>query len=296
MIGISIVIPTLHRTQFLKDTLEDLFVQEFEYPYEIIIVDQSEQADELIKNQIIPFANVRYFHIIEFRGLPEARNFGWQNAKYDYILYVDDDIKCNSNLLAEHYQLISKPEIGIVAGGITERNNINLNEITGSFNKWSCNPISGFHKEGQFIVDHAKGCNFSIKKEVLQKVNGIDENLTKGAALYEETDLCLRVKGAGYIIFFNSDAHVIHLAAATGGCRVEEIDKYLFSLVRNRSLIIARHLNFIHKITAHLYLMKLVLAYMVSYRKLHLFKVYKSARKEGTNAGRQFVKCSIYEG
>lgn len=296
MTGISIVIPTLHRTQFLKDTLDDLFLQEFEYPYEIIIVDQSEKADELIKNQVIPFANVRYFHIIEFRGLPEARNFGWQNAKYDYILYVDDDIKCNSNLLAEHYKLISKPEIGIVAGGITEANKDNIDCNIGKFIKYSATPLRGFHQKGKKEVDHAGGGNFSAKKEILRKVYGIDENLTKGAALYEETDLCLRVKKAGYTIFFNSDAHVFHLAAATGGCRVQEIDRYLYSLVRNRSLIITRHLNFIHKITAHLYLIKLILAYVVSYKQLHLFDVYIAARNEGAIAGKQSVKCSNYEG
>ena len=34
--------------------------------------------------------------------------------------------------------------------------------------------------------------------------------------LYEETEICLRVKELGYKVFFNYDAHVWHLAADTG--------------------------------------------------------------------------------
>lgn len=292
MTGISIIIPTLNRTTFLKDTLDDLFVQEFKHPYEILIVDQSTQPDEVILKHIQGKPNVRYYHITQFRGLPEARNFGWQNAVYDYVLYVDDDIQCQPNLLSEHYKYLTDPEIGIVAGGITEKNNPNTGTRIGVFEKIKANPITGFHKKGQLEVEHAKGCNYSTKTSILKSLKGTDQNLTKGAALYEELDYCLRVKKAGYKIFFNSEAHVVHLAAAAGGCRVEEIDKYLYSLVRNRSLIIERHITVFYKITAELYLFKLFLAYVWSYKKTSLFKVYRQARKEGKKAGKQPVKCT----
>lgn len=292
MTGISIIIPTLNRTTFLKDTLDDLFVQEFEHPYEILIVDQSTQPDEVILKHIQGKPNVRYYHITQFRGLPEARNFGWQNAVYDYVLYVDDDIQCQPNLLSEHYKYLTDTEIGIVAGGITEKNNPNTGTRIGVFEKIKANPITGFHKKGQLEVEHAKGCNYSTKTSILKSLKGTDQNLTKGAALYEELDYCLRVKKAGYKIFFNSEAHVVHLAAAAGGCRVEEIDKYLYSLVRNRSLIIERHITGFYKITAELYLFKLFLAYVWSYKKTSLFKVYRQARNEGKKAAKQPVKCT----
>lgn len=292
MNGISVIIPTLHRTEFLINTLKDLVKQECSFAFEIIIVDQSTQPDEVILKHIQGKPNVRYYHITQFRGLPEARNFGWQNAVYDYVLYVDDDIQCQPNLLSEHYKYLTDPEIGIVAGGITEAYKGNQDCEVGKFIKSSATPLRGFHKKGAFEVDHGGGGNFSAKKEVLKAVQGIDEHLTKGAALYEETDVCLRVKKAGFKIFFNSDAHVVHLAAATGGCRVEEIDKYLYSLVRNRSLIIERHITGFYKITAELYLFKLFLAYVWSYKKTSLFKVYRQARKEGKKAGKQPVKCT----
>lgn len=292
MNGISVIIPTLHRTEFLINTLKDLVKQVCNFPFEIVIVDQSNEMDKEALNFCKEYSFCKYHHITFFKGLPEARNFGWQNAVYDYVLYVDDDIQCQPNLLSEHYKYLTDPEIGIVAGGITEAYKGNQDCEVGKFIKSSATPLRGFHKKGAFEVDHGGGGNFSAKKDILKVVNGIDEHLTKGAALYEETDVCLRVKKAGYKIFFNSEAHVVHLAAAAGGCRVEEIDKYLYSLVRNRSLIIERHITGFYKITAELYLFKLFLAYVWSYKKTSLFKVYRQARKEGKKAGKQPVKCT----
>lgn len=294
MIGISVIIPTLHRTEFLKNTLNDLLIQEFAHPYEIIIVDQSIQLDDDIKSYEYQYDIVKYYHVTQFRGLPEARNFGAQRAKYDYLLYVDDDIQCGKNLLSEHFKYLQKQDVGVVAGGITEVNKENQDSEVGKFLRYSATPLRGFHKKGILEVDHAGGGNFSVKKQVLQRVDGFDENLTKGAALYEETDFCLRVKRSGYKIFFNSEAHLYHLAAATGGCRVEEIDRYIFSLVRNRSIIIERYVRGWHRVTAELYLLKLLLAYTWAYRKWSLFGVYSRARKEGIEIGKKQVKCMIY--
>lgn len=295
MQGISIVIPTLNRTDFLVDTLKDLVVQVCTFPFEIIIVDQSEAEDSLIKKFSENHSFITYKHITFFKGLPEARNYGWQNAKYDFILYLDDDIRCNDNLLQEHFTVLEKEKVGVVAGGIVEIHKKNQNCKVGDFNYYTATPYRGFHKNGTFEVIHAGGGNFSTKKNVLIEVNGIDENLTKGAALYEETDFCLRVKNAGYKTMFHSKASVDHLAAETGGCRVDEIQKYIASLVRNRSIIISRYLNFIQRVTANLYLFRLVMAYVISYRNLKILGQYFKSAKEGNNVGKQPVICTRYE-
>lgn len=286
------IIPTLNRSDYLLITLKHLLKQTFDLPYEIIVIDQSDKIDleivELGQSNNI----VQYHHIRHFRGLPEARNYGWKSAQYDYILYLDDDITCSESLLEEHYKQISLPHVGIVGGGITEVMNPNSGTKTGVFNFWKAQPISGFHNEGLFEVDHVKGCNFSIKKSVMSLVHGTDERFTKGSALYEETDLCLRVKRLGFPIIFNSCAHVYHHSAPTGGCRVLDTNKYIFSLVRNRSIVIERHLEWYHKITAHLVLIRLVLSYVIHYKNLNLIYSYLLGFKEGTSLGRKNVLVS----
>lgn len=294
MDGISVIIPTLNRGDFLKQTVDCLLKQEFGHDYEIIIVDQSEEPDGNMLAYQKGYPRLKYHHITFFKGLPEARNFGWQNAKYNYVLYLDDDILCEANLLTEHYKYLSDPDIGIVAGGITEKHRKNTDCKTGKFNYFKAVPHRGFHIRQNGYVDHGGGGNFSVKKHILDEVAGIDENLTKGAALHEETDFCLRAKNKGYKAFFNYDAHVHHLAASSGGCRVEDTEKYLFSLSRNRSIVITRHLKWYHKLTAYLYLLKLMFAFSMSYKKAGLISSGIQGIKEGRTVGKQPSKCTFF--
>jgi GT2 family glycosyltransferase len=147
--------------------------------------------------------------------------------------------------------------------------------------KLTATPLRGFHKAAQKEVDHAGGGNFSIKKNIYTEVGGVDEHLTKGAALYEETDICLRVRRAGHKIYYNHKAHMYHLAAKTGGCREPDIHRYVYSLSRNRTIIIHRYLSWYYRNTAHIYLLKLVLAYIKGYRDTSLYKSYVRGRREG---------------
>lgn len=287
MKGFSVIIPTLNRTTFLLATLKDIVVQDFELPYEIIIVDQSSQKDETVISYISGYDFINYRHILDFRGLPEARNYGASIAKYDYLLYLDDDITCNSELLSQHYTFLDVEGISMVAGGITEKYKTNVDCEIGKFIKYTATPLRGFHKEGHKEVDHAGGGNFSIKKSAYDEVGGVDEHLTKGAALYEETDFCLRLKEAGHTIYYNHKAHVFHLAAEEGGCRVPDIHKYIFSLSRNRTIVIERHLSWFHKITASLFLTKLIFSYAIAYKDRSIFKSYFKGKKEGKHIAKQ---------
>lgn len=287
MKGFSVIIPTLNRTTFLTNTLKGLVCQDFKFPFEIIVVDQSEQEDSTVIDFLKTNSIIKYHHIKHFKGLPEARNYGVSIALYDYLLYLDDDIECEKNLLTEHFAFLEKSTVAIVSGGITEKFKNNIDCEVGKFIKRSANPLRGFHKDVQKEVDHAGGGNFSIKKSIFNEVGGVDENLSKGAALYEETDICLRVKKAGHTIFYNHKAHVYHLAAETGGCRVEDINNYIFALSRNRTIIIQRYLPWHYKFTANLYLLKLVLSYSKAYKDMSLFKSYQKGKREGKEVALQ---------
>lgn len=296
MQGISIVIPTLNRKKYLLATVECLLVQDFDLPYEIIIVDQS----DIINHGMIELSQhsnveIKYYHIVDFRGLPEARNFGVQHAQYEFILFLDDDIKCKCQLLKEHYKYLKINNVAIVAGGISEDNvrNIKIEDI-GKFNYFSCSPKAGFHINHCGYVDHARGANFSIKKDVFLKAGGIDEYMNCGAALGEETEICLRVKEMGYKIFFNFQAHVWHLTTTSGGCIVSERDKYVYSLVHNKALLFSRHLKWYHQLTAFFSLLRIVISCVILYQSPYLFMKFFHAYKEGYKKGKLVPKYTIF--
>ena len=292
----SLVIPTLNRDDFLYNAMVDMLAQD--YPaYEIIVVDQSDNTPANVKSLASDNPDIiRYFNV-NFRGLPEARNYGFSVAKGDIVIFIDDDIKADNNLISEHVKVFENEEVGIVAGGIDEAHRDDKKiENVGSFNPWTCTPHRGFSAHKAMYVEHVPGGNFSIRKKLVDEIGGVDETLNVGAALYEETELSLRVKKAGYKAFFNPEARLTHLAAATGGCRVpNDIPKYMYGLAHNRSLVIARHLSPAHQITAFIRLFVLGLSYSKVAKSIEPLAKTIQGGIVGVKAGKAGPKISIFK-
>lgn len=282
--GVTVVIPTLNRAEVLLDTIRDLLNQDFD-DWELIIVDQSDEVNcealALLRDSKV---SARYFKA-QFRGLPEARNFGWQQAHKDIVLYIDDDIRCGPEFVQAHLAAHNRTRATLVAGGIEEaRGNPIAAGEPGSINWWTATSIRNFHFKNADWCLHAPGGNFSVRRDALRAIHGFDETLTIGAALYEETEFALRVKQAGYRAWFEPDAHLLHLAAPAGGCRVpNNWPQYMYGLAHNRAILIFRHLRWWHRPTALLRLLFLG----ISYCRLDSSVLPLKAALSGLAAGRQ---------
>ena len=134
------------------------------------------------------------------------------------MLFVDDDTRCGPDLLTEHLRVLRFPGVGVVAGGIDEAlgERGELRHV-GRFGRWTATPERGFSSTEECPVDHVPGGNFSAWRKVLEETGGFDETFQVGAALYEETDFCLRARRAGFRIQHNGNVRLTHLGAGTGG-------------------------------------------------------------------------------
>ncbi len=263
---LSIVIPTLERQKCLMDTVRDILAQTY-LRGEVIIVDQSKSRDEALldfleKATLGDGLKIHYYHV-NFKGLPVARNFGTLKSGFPVIVYIDDDVNIPVDFLTEHAKAQEASGAAIVAGGIEEkfRKDNPSPTRTGHFNFWTATPIRDFNAKSEQWVYTAPGGNFSVRREAFEKIGGFDERLTLGAALYEETEFCLRARKNGYKIFFAPKARLTHLAYPTGGCRVEEVPDYIWALARNRMFIIYRYLSWYHWPSAAARLSLLILSY-----------------------------------
>lgn len=290
--GMTVVVPTLNRGGFLPDCLRDLVAQRHR-PLEILVVDQSADVPGQVARLAELHPDVIRYHRVSFRGLPEARNHGWQHATHEAIIFVDDDIRCGPEFVSEHLRALTLPRVGVVAGGIDEANKpADVGPPTGLYKAWTSTPMTGFGAWKEGDVDHAKGCNFSVWKRALVEVGGVDERLNVGAALYEEADLCLRIKRAGYRIYFNGKARLTHLAAADGGCRVGQVRSYVFAMAHNRSLMIRRHGRWYHAPVALGRLAALGFSYARHYRTPRAIAACVSGSLQGLLAGRKPPLCT----
>lgn len=288
--GVSVIIPTINRADVLIDTINDILLQDFDN-FELIVVDQSEQVNEkalqIMAKSTIPH---RYFKA-KFKGLPQARNFGAQKASKDILLYIDDDIRCDNNLIRNHYDAHVRTGAQLIAGGITEMKGDKLSKAKpGSFIKWTGTAVRNYSSKQAGWCCHAPGGNFSILKNTFSEIGGIDEALSIGAALYEESEFALRLKKYGFKAWFQPDAHLTHLAAPMGGCRVpNDWQRYMYGLGHNRAILVFRHLAPIYWPTS--LIRTLLLG--VSYSKLDKSPKPFFSTLKGLNKGRKVAKMPV---
>ncbi len=115
----SIIIPTRNRGTLVKKKVEQL--SKLDYPssnYEIIVVDNNSEDETLkILGQLSKkVKNLRFFSEGR-RGPSFARNLGIKQAKYNYLVFTDDDIFISKKYLTDYEKAWKKHPRAVVIGG-----------------------------------------------------------------------------------------------------------------------------------------------------------------------------------
>lgn len=206
---ITVAIPTYQREEVLVNTIKDVLDQTFD-GFELIVVDQTEDHTEKTRAFLERIADERFRYFKVFPpSLPAARNFSIKESRSDIILFIDDDVQLAENFIAAHYNIhISQADIKVVAGRIQTEGEEPAEKLF-CFN-WYGNERYNFNYPYPQEATAFQGCNFSVKKEVLESVGFFDTNYM-GNAIREESDLAFRIKKAGYKIWYAPNACLIHL-------------------------------------------------------------------------------------
>ena len=99
MCKFSIIIPNYNKGQYIRECLDSVFNQDIEKDkYEVIVVEDGSTDNSL---EIIKEYPVRLFHTNRKRA-GGARNVGIENAKGEYIIFLDsDDYLAEKNVLSK---------------------------------------------------------------------------------------------------------------------------------------------------------------------------------------------------
>ena len=89
--GVSVVIPTRNRTALLAMTLRSVLRQR-DVTLEVIVVDEAASTDDTgARLAAIRDPRLRVIHHDAPRGLPAARNHGAEEARGEWLAFIDDD-------------------------------------------------------------------------------------------------------------------------------------------------------------------------------------------------------------
>ncbi|MEM0480746.1 MAG: glycosyltransferase [Candidatus Aenigmatarchaeota archaeon] len=174
---ISVIIPTLNEEKYIRTTLIAVSNQTLDRnKYEIIICDSNS------KDRTIEIAKKYADKIIitDRKGIAVGRNLGAKYAKGKFLVFIDADTIILPNTLEECLKYFKEYDL------IYPRVWTLDSSFIYSFFYFIYNLSILLLK---YILPQAGGFFIAIKKEVFQKVNGFNENLTTA----EDLDLIKRV-------------------------------------------------------------------------------------------------------
>lgn len=234
---------TMCRPDYVRTCLEHLAAQTLT-PVETVVVDASPDHDteRMLGGEFPSVGYVR--NPVGYGAMATSRNLGLQRAHGDVVVFIDDDAFAEPAWLAEMVAPFADPTVGAVGGRV----------LRGTPEQVPANQIGRMLPDGTLIghfdadpgrpidVDHVQGASMAYRRSLLLQLGGIRDGYP-GTCVREETDLCLRVREAGYRIVFAPAAVVDHVAAPyTRGKRFDL--RYDYYAQRNHLVLLVRHFGY----------------------------------------------------
>ena len=190
--SVAIIIPTRNRHEFLMRCLSRIVPYVVAHPNCSIVVSDdgnSLQTREVLARELASVQVVQGPR----RGPSANRNCGAAHATAELLIFLDDDCIPDQNLIAAYQDAaLRNPEIGVFEGRISPKG-----ELSGFADQVPTNETGGY----------LWSCNFAIRRDLFQKINGFDDRYPFAAM--EDVDLHLRVKRHSEVLFL-PDARVWH--------------------------------------------------------------------------------------
>ena len=226
--SVSVVIPTYRRGRILLDTLQHLTTLD-PAPKEILVVDQTEEPEPEIAETLGHLEAEGRIRWLRHGppSIPEAMNRGAVEAVGDVILFLDDDVVPQPDLVAAHRRAYEEfPEAAAVAGRILQP------EDTESMPEAENTPsgrrrLTGLRRDFDFAfngllaawVENVMAGHLSVRRNAFLAVGGFDARFIPPVSFRFETEFARRLVAAGGKIRFEPRACLRHLRAGSGGTR-----------------------------------------------------------------------------
>ena len=218
---ISVVIPNYNGESHLKECLESLYRQSYK-DFKIYLVDNN-SSDNSVAFTKRNFPDVEVLSLDSNTGFAKAVNTGIKNSldneKIEYIVLLNNDIKCDINFLNELLSGFKTKNTGSVTCKMLNYYNRDIIDDAGDFIKKKGSPYARGHSEkdiGQYDTEEfiwgACAGAAVYKREVFDKVGFFDEDFF---AYYEDVDFNFRMQLAGYKCYYNPKAVCFHKRGET---------------------------------------------------------------------------------
>jgi GT2 family glycosyltransferase len=213
--------------------------------YEIIVVDNASvpRLDTIIDQRLYPL--LRIVRTETNRGFTGGNNTGIEQALGDYFFIVNNDTELTPTLIDElllpfrQYEKVgvSCPKIRFFSTpSVVQYAGYNpMNMYTGTATPVGYNQPDDRVYDQPGVTNFAHGCAMLVSREVVNKVGRFADRFF---LYYEELDWSQRIKDAGFLIYYQPAAAILHKESVSVGAHSPLKTYYL---TRNRILFMRRH-------------------------------------------------------
>lgn len=223
---VSIILVNYKTKDLTDQCIASIYEKTTDLNFDIYVVDNAsyDGIDELLKQK---YPDVKFIQSNENKGFGSGNNLALRvfDSKYAFLLNTDTILINNAiKILFDFMEANSK--LGASGGNLYDEagNNIhsygNIFDLTDLFIKvfglrfffpkrYKKMKDKGFNKNNECkSVDFITGADLMLRKDAIDKSGLFDERFFMYS---EESELQYRIKKAGYDIFINPDAKIIHL-------------------------------------------------------------------------------------
>lgn len=247
---VSIVIANKDHVDDLKKCIDSLEKKSSYKNYEIIVVENNSTEDDTFEyyktvEQQYPRVKVVYWEGKGF-NYPAINNYGVQFAKGDYVLFLNNDTEIvNEDCLEELLGYCMREDVGAVGARLYYEDGtiqhagvvVGLGGVGGHAFVGCSQGDPGYFGRIHMAQDYSAvtAACILIKKRVFDEVEGFDERY---AVAFNDVDLCLKIRKAGYLIVYNPYAELNHYESKSRGYEDtdEKVERFVseITLFRNR--------------------------------------------------------------
>lgn len=223
---VDVCVLTAGRFDLLKKCLISIENQTFK-DYDVHVFDNGSDLEEKTRNLSL-FQNYDAKRSEQNTGYPHGANEAIRMGKAPLVLMITDDVELKPDTLDVLVRRMDDEKIGMCGLKLLFPENSShpgrpagkVQHIGHAFNVRGdvIHPLVGWDADHPKCcvsrnVQSVTGAVFMVRRKIFNKVGGFFEGYGRGT--YEDVDLSLSVKAAGYMVFLDTDAIAYHHVGAT---------------------------------------------------------------------------------
>lgn len=216
---VSVLIVGYKAKDLVSDCLRTLYAYTTGIDFEVVFVDCSDDGSSAMLAR--DFSQVRVIENHENLGFGRGNNFVARHAKGEYLLLLNPDTLLRDNAIGELMSFAENCSDFGACGGVTELPDGRVDpgcQQTGPGLRFALYRLLGLKSLGTGglsaesvdpgDVPVLTGAFMLIRRDRWEQLGGFDESFFMYC---EETDLCLRIRHAGYRVVMVPKARITHL-------------------------------------------------------------------------------------